>query len=184
LGITYSFPNGSTLPAREALVLCSDSLTYTQYYHRTPFGEYQRKLSNKSENIVLADAWGNIIDEVWYSDSAPWPTEPDGGGAYLQLIDLDSDNSLAENWTYRYPFDNVVEVSENRVTVYPNPSHGALHIVSDKEIISVEVVDLSGRTIESFNSNTIDISHLNSGLYLLRISTLDNISITKISIIN
>lgn len=184
LGITYSFPNGSTLPAREALVLCSDSLTYTQYYHRTPFGEYQRKLSNKSENIVLADAWGNIIDEVWYSDSAPWPTEPDGSGAYLQLIDLDSDNSLAENWTYRYPFENVVEVSENRVTVYPNPSHGALHIVSDKEIISVEVVDLSGRTIELFNSNTIDISHLNSGLYLLRISTLDNISITKISIIN
>ena len=184
LGITYSFPNGSTLPAREALVLCSDSLTYTQYYHRTPFGEYQRKLSNKSENIVLADAWGNIIDEVWYSDSAPWPTEPDGSGAYLQLIDLDSDNSLAENWTYRYPFENVVEVSENRVTVYPNPSHGALHIVSDKEIISVEVVDLSGRTIELFNSNTIDISHLNRGLYLLRISTLDNISITKISIIN
>lgn len=184
LGITYSFPNGSTLPAREALVLCSDSLTYTQYYHRTPFGEYQRKLSNKSENIVLADAWGNIINEVWYSDSAPWPTEPDGSGAYLQLIDLDSDNSLAENWTYRYPFENVVEVSENRVTVYPNPSHGALHIVSDKEIISVEIVDLSGRTIELFNSNTIDISHLNSGLYLLRISTLDNISITKISIIN
>ena len=184
LGITYSFPNGSTLPAHEALVLCSDSLTYTQYYHRTPFGEYQRKLSNKSENIVLADAWGNIIDEVWYSDSAPWPTEPDGSGAYLQLIDLDSDNSLAENWTYRYPFENVVEVSENRVTVYPNPSHGALHIVSNKEIISVEVVDLSGRTIELFNSNTIDISHLNSGLYLLRISTLDNISITKISIIN
>ena len=184
LGITYSFPIGSTLPAREALVLCSDSLTYTQYYHRTPFGEYQRKLSNKSENIVLADAWGNIIDEVWYSDSAPWPTEPDGSGAYLQLIDLDSDNSLAESWTYRYPFENVVEVSENRVTVYPNPSHGALHIVSDKEIISVEVVDLSGRTIELFNSNTIDISHLNSGLYLLKISTLDNISITKISIIN
>ena len=85
---------------------------------------------------------------------------------------------------YRYPFDDIAEVLENGVTVYPNPSHGALNIVSDKEIISVEVVDLSGRTVESFNSNTIDISHLNSGLYLLKISTLDNISITKVSIIH
>lgn len=184
LGITYRFPNGSHLAAHEALVLCSDSLSYEQYYHHTPFGEYQRKLSNKSENIVLADAWGNVIDEVWYADSAPWPTEPDGGGAYLQLIDLDLDNSLAENWTYRYPFDDIAEVLENGVAVYPNPSHGALHIVSDKEIISVEVVDLSGRTIEFFNSNTIDISHLNNGLYILRISTLDNILTEKVSLIH
>ena len=184
LGITYRFPNGSHLAAHEALVLCSDSLSYEQYYHHTPFGEYQRKLSNKSENIVLADAWGNVIDEVCYADSAPWPTEPDGGGAYLQLIDLDLDNSLAENWTYRYPFDDIAEVLENGVAVYPNPSHGALHIVSDKEIISVEVVDLSGRTIEFFNSNTIDISHLNNGLYILRISTLDNILTEKVSIIH
>ena len=184
LGITYRFPNGSHLAAHEALVLCSDSLSYEQYYHHTPFGEYQRKLSNKSENIVLADAWGNVIDEVCYADSAPWPTEPDGDGAYLQLIDLDLDNSLAENWTYRYPFDDVAEVYGNGVAVYPNPSHGALHIVSDKEIISVEVVDLSGRTIEFFNSNTIDISHLNNGLYILRISTLDNILTEKVSIIH
>ena len=184
LGITYRFPNGSTLAAHDALVLCSDSLSYEQYYHRTPFGEYQRKLSNKSENIVIADAWGNVIDEVWYADSAPWPTEPDGGGAYLQLIDLDLDNSLAENWTYRYPFDDIAEVYGNGVTVYPNPSHGALHIVSDKEIIAVEVVDLSGRTIEFFNSSTIDISHLNSGLYILKISTLDNILTEKVSIIH
>ena len=184
LGITYKFPNGSTLAAHDALVLCSDSTTYVQYYNRTPFGEYQRKLSNKSENIVLADAWGNIIDEVFYADSAPWPTEPDGNGAYLQLIDLDLDNSLAENWTYRYPFDDIDEVFENGVTVYPNPSHGALHIVSSKEIIEVEIVDISGRTIGLFNSNTIDVSHLNNGIYLLKIKTLDNISIEKVSIIH
>lgn len=184
LGITYKFPNGSTLAAHDALVLCSDSLSYVQFYHRTPFGEYQRKLSNKSENIVLADAWGNVIDEVCYADSAPWPMEPDGGGAYLQLIDLDLDNSLAESWTYRYPFDDVAEVYGNGVTVYPNPSHGALHIVSDKEIIAVEVVDLSGRTVGLFHSNAIDISHLNSGLYILKISTLDNILTEKVSIIH
>ena len=90
LGITYRFPNGALLPARDSLVLCSDSLTYIQYYNDYPFGEYNRKLSNKSEKIVIADAWGNVIDEVHYADSEPWPTEPDGNGPYLQLIDLNT----------------------------------------------------------------------------------------------
>ena len=184
LGITYKFPNGSTLAARDALVLCSDSLAFVQYYNHIPFGEYQRKLSNKSENIVIADAWGNIIDEVWYADSAPWPTEPDGDGAFLQLIDLELDNSLAESWTYSYQYDDVEEIAEKHVAVYPNPSHGALHIVSDKEIIEVEVVDISGRTVGSFNSDNIDVSHLNNGIYLLRIKTLDNILTEKVSIIH
>ena len=182
LGITYQFPYGSHLAARDSLVLCSDSLTYVQYYNNIPFGEYYRKLSNKSEKIVISDAWGNIIDEVHYSDSEPWPTEPDGNGPYLQLIDLDLDNSLAESWAYSYSFDNVEEISTNSTTIYPNPSNGIVNIISDEEIISVEVIDLSGRIIASFNSNTIDISYLHNSLYLLKIRTLDNISIEKISL--
>lgn len=124
LGITYNFPNGSHLAARDALVLCSDSLAYIQYYNKLPFGEYQRKLSNKSEKIVLADAWGNVIDEVHYSDSEPWPTEPDGNGPYLKLIDLELDNSLAENWTYSTEYDNADEISDNKLAVFPNPANG------------------------------------------------------------
>ena len=182
LGITYRFPNGSHLAARDSLVLCSDSLTYIQYYNKFPFGEYNRKLSNKSEKIVIADAWGNVIDEVHYYDSEPWPTEPDGNGPYLKLIDLDLDNSLAENWTYSDAYDIIDEITENKVFVYPNPSKGIVNIISDKEIKSVEVIDLSGRTIALFNSNTINISHLNDGLYLLRLRTLDAVFIEKISL--
>lgn len=37
LGIIYQFPNGSQLAARDSLVLCSDSLTYIQYYNNIPF---------------------------------------------------------------------------------------------------------------------------------------------------
>jgi hypothetical protein len=30
----------------------------------TPFGQFTRNLSNKSQKIVLADAYGNTIDSV------------------------------------------------------------------------------------------------------------------------
>ena len=184
LGITYQFPNGSHLAARDALVLCSDSLAYIQYYNKYPFGEYQRKLSNKSENIVLADAWGNIIDEVHYYDSEPWPIEPDGNGPYLKLIDLDLDNSLAENWTFGYNNDNVDEISENEVTIFPNPTNGILNIVTEKHIISAEIIDLSGRIVARFSDNTIDISALTNGYYTLRIVTNEGVAVNKVCVIH
>ena len=180
LGVTYRFPNGSHLAAHDHLVLCSDSLTYIQYYNNYPFGEYNRKLSNKSEKLVLADPWGNVIDEVFYSDSEPWPTEPDGNGAYLQLIDLNSDNSLPENWTYRYPFDNINEISENNSMIYPNPSNGVVNISSDQEMSRYQLYDLQGDllidNILSHKNATIDIKEFGSGLYILKIQYSDKLS--------
>lgn len=184
LGITYNFPNGSHLAARDALVLCSDSLAYIQYYNKFPFGEYQRKLSNKSEKIVLADAWGNVIDEVHYSDSEPWPTEPDGNGPYLKLIDLELDNSLAENWTYSTEYDNADEISYNKLAVFPNPANGMLNIVTKKHIISTEIIDLYGRIISRFSDNTINVSTLPNGYYNIRITTDEEVVVSKVCVIH
>ena len=179
LGITYSFPNGSHLAARDSLVLCSDSIVYVQYYNSTPFGQYERKLSNKDENIVLADAWGNVIDEVHYFDSEPWPTEPDGNGPYLQLIDLDADNSLAENWTYSTYYDAVDDVLEDNVMIYPNPSNGIVHISSRNEFSCCQIYNLQGKLLIdnklSDKNGSIDITNLDFGLYILKIQYSDNI---------
>ena len=179
LGVTYSFPYGSHLTARDSLVICSDSLSFIEFYGITPFGEYLRKLSNKSENIVLADAWGNVIDEVFYSDSEPWPTEPDGDGAYLQLIDLNADNSLPENWIAGYnPFQGgttgIGESAEtNKVIIYPNPAYDVVNIISDKDLSQYHLYDLQGNLMSSGIVNgtktNIDLSELSQGLYLLKL---------------
>ena len=188
LGVTYRFPNGSQLAAHDSLVLCSDSSTYINFYHHIPFGQYKRKLSNKDENIVIADAWGNVIDEVHYHDSEPWPIEPDGLGAYLQLIDLDADNSLAENWVAAVYYDNIQDISSANVNIYPNPSNGNVNITSEKEFIACRLYDIHGNLLItndlSDKNTTIDITHLPSGIYIIKIQYLDNIfqyyKITKI----
>lgn len=184
LGVTYTFPSGSHLAARDSLVICSDSLTYVGFYHHTPFGQYERKLSNKDENIVLADAWGNVIDEVHYFDSEPWPIEPDGDGPFLQLIDLDLDNSLPENWIAATFYDNTGEISDNDFMVYPNPADNILNIISDKEWYSIDLLDFTGKTIIRTSSGCIDISNLSSGLYLLKINTKQTPIVKKISIVH
>ena len=182
LGVTYRFPNGSSLAAHESLVLCSDSLRYIERYNRLPFGQYLRKLSNKSEDVVLADAWGNIIDHVEYSDSEPWPTEADGLGAFLQLTNLNLDNNRPESWVASYDFDHLNEQAEDVLQVYPNPSNGIVNISAGDNIIAVEVYDLAGRRIAVFRSNVIDITNLPNGLYNLRISTADKVFVNKVAL--
>ncbi len=176
LGITYGFPAGTSLAARDSLLLCSDSLAFVDYYNMVPFGQYTRKLSNKSENIVLADAWGNIIDEVRYYDDDPWPWLADGEGPYLQLIDLDLDNSLPENWTVG---SDLTGVSEDAVSagfrVSPNPAREFVTLTLGEGLSSKEyrIVDMMGQTLMTGtiqgNSQQIDVSSLPAGMYFITV---------------
>jgi len=178
LGVTYRFPDGSSIAPHEALLLCSDSLTFVDYYGRAPFGQYMRKLSNKSENLVLADAWGNIIDEVHYYDSDPWPTEADGNGPYLELKDLNFDNSLAESWTLGNDINKVQQQTASPlVTLYPNPTNGRVHIEAGETIATGQVVDMMGNVVYRFSpvssSFPLDLSTLPNSVYMLKMTTPD-----------
>ena len=178
LGLTYQFPDGAHLAGRQAVILCSDSLLFSEYYQATPFGHYTRKLDNKSENLVLADAWGNIIDQVHYSDSLPWPMEADGYGPYLELKDLDSDNSLPENWTIGNDLTSIDKFIENQdIAIYPNPTSGKIRIALLENATHCQIVGLMGNILQetspSNSSFELDLSGWPSGMYLVKMQFTD-----------
>ena len=178
LGLTYQFPDGAHLAGRQAVILCSDSLIFSEYYQITPFGQYMRKLDNKSENLVLVDAWGNIIDQVQYSDREPWPTEADGDGPYLQLKDLDLDNSLAENWTTGDDLTKIDKfIEDQHIAIYPNPTLGKIHIVLSENATHCQIVDLIGNVLQETSPSSpvfeLDLSGLPSGMYLVKMQLGD-----------
>jgi hypothetical protein len=96
-GFVYQFPVNSFLGQYGSVLLASNSMYFQLEYGFVPYGQFTRHLSNKSENLILLDAFGNIIDNVNYSDSLPWP-DADGNGYYLELPDINLDNSLASSW--------------------------------------------------------------------------------------
>ena len=172
LGVTYGFPAGSSLEPHGAVFLCSDSLAFVECYQMQPFGQFRRNLSNKSEYLVLVDAWGNVIDEVRYFDSDPWPEEADGEGAFLQLIDLDLDNSLPESWMAGYDITGVSEDMVSEVfNVYPNPASGMITIVGcgDYRISNVMGQVLMSGVING-ESQQVDVNRLSSGMYFVTIN--------------
>ncbi|PKP04291.1 MAG: secretion system protein Por [Bacteroidetes bacterium HGW-Bacteroidetes-6] len=182
LGISYQFPANSTIGAGSTLYLAGRSSSFNTFYGFAPFGEFSRNLSNKSERLILADAFGNTIDSVEYRDSIPWPTSPDGGGYYLQLINPNLDNSLASSWIADNGQSSSTSVffSPNDIRVFPNPVNNIVNTESHSgEIIFFEILDLIGQTV--FQSNigipteyiSINIEHLPPGAYSVRI-TLEN----------
>jgi hypothetical protein len=50
-------------------------------------GEWSGKLDNGGENVKLSFGAGEAIREFVYDDIAPWPTDADGAGSALVLVD-------------------------------------------------------------------------------------------------
>lgn len=178
LGLTYTFAAGATLAGHNALLLCSDSLAFLDYYNTTPFGQYTRNLSNKSYNLVLADAWGNVIDEVYYYDDEPWPSEADGDGPYLELIDLDLDNSLPENWTVGDDLTKTQNFeNEQLVSAFPNPTADVLKVELEADARSCQIISLLGTVVQekavTGHSFSLNLALLPSGFYYLKVHLHD-----------
>jgi len=176
LGFSYSFAPNAVIAANQKIFLASNASIFEEFYGFTAFGEYSRELSNNSEKIILADAFGNIVDFVEYSDSAPWDTQADGQGFYLQLLNMDLDNSLYSSWYATSQAINIENISpENSVVVFPNPAHQFITIQSNNiPVRSFEIYDLMGRIVmqqQDFNSikNSISIENLPLGTYIIQL---------------
>lgn len=176
LGITYSFPANTTLESGKKLYLANNDSVFKVYYGFVPFGKYKKDLSNKSEKLILSDAFGNIIDYVNYFDSIPWPEEADGNGYYLMLKDLNLDNSLASSWiASNKKLTSIGTFEPERVTMYPNPAKSYVklqftHAIPDNYTIIDMFGNIVGTGVLKSSSEFIDIQTLNKGIYILKLN--------------
>jgi hypothetical protein len=183
LGISYQFPAYSTIGANGKIMLVSSTIAFKQFYGSTPFGQYTRCLSNKSQNLVLADVYGNIIDSVEYSDSSPWPTEADGNGSFLELTDLNSDNRVASNWKASSITTGLNSISvDDAIRIVPTPAHTNINILGNTAYFkSFEISDLMGRKIMSAApfTSTINIANLAPNIYFIKLYLNNRTSVMK-----
>lgn len=186
--IVYHFRPSSKLKANNKLYLASNAEVFTAFYGRAPFGQYHKNLSNAGYNIKLLDAFGNVIDQVPYLDSLPWPIEADGDGFCLELRDVFSDNKLPANWRLAAPMLDDPKTDELNIALFPNPSTGLVNIRSDRALALIEVSNMSGKVLMSLNtSDTIlqlDLSILDTGIYTITlVSQSGQKQIRKVSLI-
>ena len=124
--------------------------------------------------IGKQQAQNNSITITNYTAIDPKPLN---GIAYYRLKQIDFDAS--------FYYSNVasVHIVKSKITVFPNPTSGALNFSFYKNATaSVAVIDLLGKTLfsKTINGNqaSINLNHLPNGLYLITIE-LDGILINK-----
>lgn len=83
--------------------------------------------------------------------------------------------------------DAIHEIAHEAIKLYPNPvNNGSLHVQSDSQMEYIKVFSVNGQLMNSFfgvgKNSELDISALESGVYLVEIKTEEGISHRKIVI--
>ncbi len=112
----------------------------------------------------IADAcYGIAVDESWmmglrcYEDSS------------LGLYETGASPSCT--YTFTRPI-GINETESQKMSIYPNPTAGALHFNSAiPALLNVEVLDINGRRVKIFNDlQTMNLIDMNAGIYFLQVN--------------
>jgi hypothetical protein len=192
----FIIPNGTVMNPDTYLVLAQTLADFQALYPSVSpvLGDFTFGLSGGGELIRLFDSTGALVDFVEYDDIAPWPTEPDGNGPTLELINPNLDNALASSWhasiSPQAPNGTPgainssavvavedLDLSKLSIVLYPNPMEDeAIIRLNGDYLISnglLKITDLLGREIENkkFKTNSVILEkgNLSSGVYLIEL---------------
>ncbi len=112
---------------------------------------------------LLNDTTSTISDISWVS---PFTTNPDYRLDSTSVVATTADFT---NSHFVGGFVSVSELTNENFIVYPNPTTERITIQSNN-VNNVTVMDEFGRTVLTSKSNTIDVSNLSNGVYILKIN--------------
>ncbi len=135
------------------------------------------KISDLLEDFTYNDAIRSTIDGEPIGALTWWDMEYDGEKS-LEFIRGYYKNPA--DWEIGTAIDDY-NASGASFSIYPNPANNVLHIVSDTELQSVSMFDLMGKQVAHYDmhgalNNSISISDLNAGIFLMKIETVSGVS--------
>ncbi len=99
-GISFTIPAPTVIPSRDFLVVCRDLGAFRTVWGDVPaVGDFTLNLAKGGERLTLVNRDGLMVDSVFYADRSPWPREPDGFGATLELKDPERRNDGPSRWS-------------------------------------------------------------------------------------
>jgi hypothetical protein len=90
----------------------------------------------------------------------------------------------SEWWDVGFWITDIEENTDKSINIFPNPTNGLLNI-EGQGTMHISVSNLLGQKLQETNAEgntTIDLSHLGSGMYLMRIETESGVTVQKVNV--
>ena len=195
-GIEFTFSDGYLSP-QKGLVLTNDSALFRNIYGFAAFGQYEKKLNNAGEAIIIENSFNQLVDSVAYTDTIPWPLVADGDGFSIELISADYDNSIAANWKTSdvkngTPFEPE-QSKELTSKIYPNPFSDFITIEMENQDLpfgnyKVEIFNQFGSMVadlevQSYYSEIkLNLGNLLAGMYIIKVIPVNDPSLNGFTV--
>jgi len=204
----YYIPQGTVLSGQNYLVIYNDSSKFNGRFPliNSKTGPFSFGLSSAGEIVRLYNQNGILVHSLFYNDELPWPTEPDGNGFTLELIQPFLNPFWYSSWQKSCEEGSPSIAPQNPcgtsglnelisipIQVFPMPNRGEfiLNWESDKELNwqEIKLYDLSGRevglSVDIVNDNSMQLSLIEKrmGIYILKCRSDLGFFTAKISVI-
>jgi len=96
----FIIPSNTFIEENDFLVICRNINKFINLFSNTTnaIGNINYGLSASGDMVRLYNQFGIVIDSVYYDDDKPWPSEADGNGSTLELINPQLNNTLPQSW--------------------------------------------------------------------------------------
>jgi hypothetical protein len=167
----FAFPGNAIIPADSFLIIWADQNPSTSSFTHCNF-----KLTDTGERLMIADAFGNVIDSVSYGlQTANFSNArcPDGTGAF----------AITSSPTFGTSNCNVgineLGIRSEELGIYPNPVSSELRITNYQSGINeVKIYSVLGECMFKYEIRNpkseikIDVSSLSEGVYFIEINKI------------
>lgn len=160
----FQLPEGTIIDSHGYLVVCRDKVKFLTLF---PFveiveGELTFGLGSGGDCIRLFSQNNSLINQVCYENTTPWPSEPNGEGVTLALLNALGNNAHPSNWesslSHGTPgaknsdiitgFNDPIHFAElMSVSVYPNPSNDIVNVKIEVPAaceMTMSLIDMNG----------------------------------------
>lgn len=195
LTFTVRFQNTGTAPAQNIYILDTISSLLDISTFEVLESSHAMHVDNLGGGVLRFN-----FPQIWLPDSTSNEPESHGHITYrirettgntegteifnTAYIYFDWNEAIVTNTTYNVNTSLGIDETAIISSIYPNPFSQLLTIRTTDELLQLTVMDLSGKTVLDFsekgNQTTVDLSACPTGMYLIRVQTVNGMETARI----